>query len=241
MQNRYAGDIGDFGKLGLLRALRASGLSVGINWYLVPDETHNDDGRYVQYLEDASFRQCDPALWSELKQIVDAGRRTVSALESRHLLDAAFYSDVLSFAGMKKEARAAVRKNWHRKALDALSGAELVFVDPDNGLLVPSAAGTGKENKYVAPEELADYYRQGASVIYYQHKARLPDSFYTQRHREWIESSGFGGASGLALKFTRTSLRYYFFLLQPEHEETVAKALDGMLETAWGRCFRRVQ
>ena len=30
MQNRYTGDIGDFSKLGLLRALQAAGLSIGL-------------------------------------------------------------------------------------------------------------------------------------------------------------------------------------------------------------------
>lgn len=51
MQNRYVGDIGDFGKLGLLRQLSKTGLSVGVNWYLTPDETHNGDGRHIGYLE----------------------------------------------------------------------------------------------------------------------------------------------------------------------------------------------
>ena len=40
MQNQYTGDIGDFGKLGLLRVLQESGLTIGVNWYLVPDENH---------------------------------------------------------------------------------------------------------------------------------------------------------------------------------------------------------
>ena len=31
MQNRYTGDIGDFSKLGLLRALRSAGFSIGLN------------------------------------------------------------------------------------------------------------------------------------------------------------------------------------------------------------------
>ena len=44
MQNRYVGDIGDFGKLGLLRALSSKGLSIGVNWYLTTDESHNGDG-----------------------------------------------------------------------------------------------------------------------------------------------------------------------------------------------------
>ena len=37
MQNRYAGDVGDFGKIGLLRQLAAAGYHIGVNWYLAPD------------------------------------------------------------------------------------------------------------------------------------------------------------------------------------------------------------
>ena len=33
MQNRYAGDVGDFGKLGLLRQLTSTRLDIGVNWY----------------------------------------------------------------------------------------------------------------------------------------------------------------------------------------------------------------
>ena len=31
MQDRYTGDIGDYGKLGMLRCLKATGLLVGVN------------------------------------------------------------------------------------------------------------------------------------------------------------------------------------------------------------------
>jgi hypothetical protein len=34
MQDRYAGDVGDFGKLGMLRKIAYSGLKIGVNWYL---------------------------------------------------------------------------------------------------------------------------------------------------------------------------------------------------------------
>ena len=37
MQNRYVGDIGDFGKYGLLRALY-HGRQLGVAWYLCPDD-----------------------------------------------------------------------------------------------------------------------------------------------------------------------------------------------------------
>ena len=58
MQNRYVGDIGDFGKYGLLRSL--CGVSeilnshhsprLGVVWYLYPDESHDSDGKYTGYL-----------------------------------------------------------------------------------------------------------------------------------------------------------------------------------------------
>jgi len=56
MQNRYTADIGDFGKYGLLRALCStvddgSKLRLGVVWYLVPDESHNADGKFIQYLD----------------------------------------------------------------------------------------------------------------------------------------------------------------------------------------------
>lgn len=63
MQNRCAGGIGDYGKLELFRALRSAELAVGVNWYLTPDETHNDDGRHVGYLQCYAFRACDEDLW----------------------------------------------------------------------------------------------------------------------------------------------------------------------------------
>ena len=240
MQNRYAGDLGDFGKLGLLRYLQSSGLSIGLNWYLAPNESHNADGRFVQYLNDESLGSCDTELWSGLKRLVCSGQRTVAALENAHLLDAVYYSNPLPVSGKSRAERDASRVDWHQKALNVLADIDIVCVDPDNGLLVPSAMGTKREIKYAKPDELSDYYRQGSSVIYYQHKARVSDAFYIERHRALSESPDFPGASGLGLKFTKTSLRYYFFIMQPEHEETITKAVSEMLGTAWSRCFTRI-
>ena len=233
MQNRYTGDIGDFGKLGLLRALAESGLSIGVNWYLTPDEHHNGDGRHVGYLNNEKYRFYDEPLWLELKQIVDSGQREVLALQDKRLLDAAFYSCPLDFAGKARQERNQIREEWHTHALDALVGADVVFVDPDNGLVVPSAAGTVKENKFVKPEELADYYGQGSSVIYYQHKARRLDSFYAEQHSLLLQGSSFNTATGLALKFKSISQRYYLFIIQPLHRAAIEDAVNNMLLSAW--------
>ena len=237
MQNRYTGDIVDFGKLGLLRQLRLTGLSIGVNWYLTPDETHNGDGRHIAYLKNDAFRVCDEQLWSVLGQIVNTGKRQVSALECPDILQASYYSQVLDFSGINKAERQVLRWEWHNRAIQQLKDCDIVFVDPDNGLIVPSAEGTPKSNKFVLPLELAEYYRVGASVIYYQHKARRPDEFYAAQNKSLIESGVFPGAVGLGLKFRTTSQRYYFFLIQPKHLPTISACVGRLVNIPWGQHF----
>lgn len=237
MQDRYTGDIGDYGKLGLLRCLEVAGLRVGVNWYRTPDEDHNEDGRFTQYAYDNTYRDCDPQLWASLAQILDANQRQVESLETPAILDAVFFDKSLDFSNVPFREREEKRADWHSRALAALDGCEIVFVDPDNGLMVPSARRSKKANKYVLPEELFDYYQQGASVIYYQHKARRQDGFYTDRHNKLLQDERIQGAEGLGLKFTRTSLRYYWFLLRPEHAETVRQCVASLLAGPWDCCF----
>ncbi len=103
---------------------------------------------------------------------------------------------------------------------------------------MPSAAGGPKENKYVLPSELASYYAQGSTVVYYQHKARRKDPFYARQLEELLEGDDFSNATGLALKFEKVSQRYYMFVIQPSHRDTVDEAVSGLLSTDWSRHFR---
>ena len=99
MQNRYVGDIGDFGKYGLLRAL-CHGRQLGVAWYLCPDETHNEDGGSVDYLcKPDEWRSVDPELFDGMREIVDSGHRCVGSVEESGLLPstAIFASETLRF------------------------------------------------------------------------------------------------------------------------------------------------
>ena len=240
MQNRYTGDIGDFGKLGLLRQLASTGLSIGVNWYRTPDEAHNSDGLHIGYLQKKEFRSCDPALWSTLGQIVSYRKREIAALEQSGVLLATYFNKLLDSSSGDKLARQAVRMDWHTQALQALHGCDIVFVDPDNGLMVPSADGTTKSNKFVLPYELAEYYHAGASIIYYQHKARRPDEFYIDQHRQLVSSGAFPGATSIGLKFIKTSLRYYFCAIRPEHANMFTACVHRMIQSPWQMCFEQI-
>ena len=93
VQDRYFGDIGDFAKFGLLRGVVANdpAFRLGVLWYLVPDESHTNDGRHVAYLESSPknkkrYRSCDPVLYDKLGDLVRAGKRTVSSIVESGLL-----------------------------------------------------------------------------------------------------------------------------------------------------------
>jgi len=92
MQNRYVRDIGDYVKIAILPGRR-----LGVAWWLFPDESHNRDGRHVDYLKRPDrWRHLDPPLFDALKGIVEAERRNVRALEQASLLPGAlFVSDPL--------------------------------------------------------------------------------------------------------------------------------------------------
>jgi hypothetical protein len=88
VQDRYAGDLGDYLKFGLLRSLvpgvPGASLRLGVVWYRTMDEVHNADGKHVAYLQPghrsaAQLSQLDPDLYQRLARMVDSGRRSTAA------------------------------------------------------------------------------------------------------------------------------------------------------------------
>ena len=59
------------------------------------------------------------------------------------------------------------------RAFELLSGCDLIFFDPDNGLDVPSVQrGRRNSSKYVYRSEVSEAYQRGHSVLVYQHFTR---------------------------------------------------------------------
>lgn len=202
MQDRYAGDIGDYIKFGLLKALLQEDFRLGVNWYRTdpPDsEFDSKTGRFRQ--QDGKFRipsdceACDLPLARALQAISapDSPDRSIAALEAAALLDpnrVVYYHEPI---------RRQDRAQWHLDAMKALAGCDLVFLDPDNGL-IPSSVGAGSARsvKYVLDDELSAYLSDHRSVVLYQHRPRRkqPDYF---RH--------------MASRFRRSSARFPIHVL----------------------------
>ena len=144
MQDRYAGDVGDFGKLGLLRQIADTGLKVGINWYLTykPEERISKDGKHVGYLNDRSFKGCDDELLKSLQVVVESNRSTAALEEADLIPSAGYYSEILK-PGIDHSFS---RDIWYKNSLSALADSDIIFCDPDNGLLVKSVSLTSSKN-----------------------------------------------------------------------------------------------
>ena len=148
MQNRYVGDIGDYLKLGILRAL-SPGYRLGVAWWLFPDEAHNGDGRHISYLgRPDQWRHFDLELFDMLLGIVSSGRRNVWELEAANVLPGATFVSEFIPGGGPTAQRQQARRDWLEEIRRKLEPTDLLFLDPDNGLepagFRPTAAKSGK-------------------------------------------------------------------------------------------------
>lgn len=229
MQDRYAGDIGDYGKFSLLSELAKQGLSIGINWYKTEPlaAERNNDGGYIEIPQ--SLRECNPALADKLSEISKREDRSIQALEESQLIpDTVYYSRPVSVSD---------RVNWHNQALAFFkkNRVDLVFLDPDNGFLVPSVKKhQPRSAKYCFYEEMAQYIEQGCSVLVYNHRSRKPEIKYFRDIETRIQSCLTNtDVEIFEITFPRFSVRDYFAIAKPEHSEMIREAFSVMMSGKW--------
>jgi hypothetical protein len=187
LQDRYTGDVGDFIKLALLRALQP-GRTLGVAWWLFPDESHNGDGRHISYLQKPDeWRALDPDLYDGLARIVASGKRSVSALQEANFLPGAVFWDTAIPTGLSPIQRRLNRASWYQTMIAALANSDLVFVDPDNGLETSSfSLGTVAAGKSVSLKQLSGLARHDRTLIVYHHQTRRKGG-HLEELRYWAE------------------------------------------------------
>ena len=236
MQDRYVGDVGDFGKIGLLRNISKSGFRVGVNWYLTykPEEHNNADGKHIGYFNDNSFKYCDDELLISLYTITK-GTRSIEALENANLIPNAIYYKRILKPGSDKYFS---RTEWHSESLKKLLESDIIFCDPDNGLIVKSVSrNSNKSDKYILHDELLSYYQAGKSIVFYNHRSREKEQIYLQRFQPLMQRLELVGPEWRGLKFTRGTIRDYIFILQPKHTDAVDTAISNMMGSNWRKHF----
>ena len=244
MQDRYAGDIGDFGKYGLLRALCGDDLRLGVLWYAFEGDLQEapNDGKHIGYLDPRHgdrFSGCDPELFDGMRAIVTGKRRTIAAVERSGVLPPAtvYFGETLTFARHeRREERLVRRHDWLSRAQRSVERAHVLFADPDNGIEPRSVkAHHLRGPKYIFYDDIDRFLDRKRSLIVYHHLTR-------RNHREQIwEMLGelrkrFGGeASSFALRYRRGTARAYFVMPAPHHAGTLRMRAEMLLGSPWGQ------
>lgn len=232
MKDQYVGDINDYRKYALLRALSAGGANrLGVCWMLTESDGGNHGGR-LGYLEKPErHRHFDPDLFDALAPITaEPGRRSVASVEASGVLPGAlFHSDLLP---QSPDDRARYMGGCRAR----FAAADIVFFDPDNGIEAPSTrVGLKSALRYAFLDEIAAFYADGKSVLIYHH--------FSQHEKRDIQIAKRVAqlrsiASHAALWAFTTGHVLFFLLAHPESPESLALAAADAC-SRWHHSFVR--
>ncbi|WDZ82102.1 hypothetical protein PWG15_36100 (plasmid) [Ensifer adhaerens] len=150
MRDQYAGDVSDVLKFAFLRSLAAADRTLGVAWYYAPGDDGRPDGKHLEWRNEPAWQVLDAELHAGLSSLPS---RTVAALES-----AALWPAGSIFHREPMPARVD-RAEWGRRKREALEGADLVFLDPDNGL-------GAETEKHATFAEIRRLRRPGRAIVF---------------------------------------------------------------------------
>lgn len=240
MRDSYVADVGDFGKYALLNALAGSDLRLGVLWCRNSEQDATQDGRFTVYPE---LRACDPNLHDRLAQILKDKQRTLSRVENNDILPThtLFYGTAIPapkfpcFSAAAREAQTRLRAAWFDEAFTKLSDADIVFLDPDNGLASNRCKKHFRSSvKYIFEDEVAAWVKREKSVLLYQHQKRRSLSEQVSDQQKILAA----GKPCRAVSFHRRAARIYYILPAEDHEHRISERLTRFLAGEWGKHFR---
>ena len=259
MQNRYVGDAGDFAKHGLLRRLSGTTdpdgllpLRLGLVWYMHLDELHGADktkiadfGGSTGFLDPdhkdvEKHRSCDPDLWAKLRQYVDEGRRCVHCIQGSGILpaDTLYYDALLHYPiHLPRPDRKRNRSLWLAAALQATAAADLVCVDPDNGIAKPEQMLRLRGPKFTYISDLQEFWNREQSLVVYQHLGMSEPAKKQIAKKAATLRDGLPGAEPIPLWYHRGTARVFFVIPQPAHRDRIEERIARMLDGPWGGHF----
>lgn len=174
------------------------------------------DGRKLAYLgQPERYRHFDPELFDILAHAAsEPDRRRLQAIEASGAIpSAAYFNDLL-------QDDLTGRRAFAHRCLADLSGADLVFFDPDNGMETTLPKGRKNSSKYVYLDELTAFYETGKSLLIYQHFPRIERrAFIASCVRRLLEF-----ADDAALWAFTTAHVVFFLVVHPESPARLAVA-----------------
>jgi len=223
MNNQYFGDVHDFRKYGLIRALTGPGeLSVLIAWMLTADDDKPVRAQRDYLHQPDKWRKYDEPLFDFLSNTIDAGiTPSVRLIEHSSILPrASFFSEIVPDGRADREV-------WSKQLIKEASGADLVFLDPENGTEIKSRpVGHRNSSKYVLWFEIEQLWKAGSSLLIFQFKKREKTSITIDRlGKELRQHTGADFVIAINTKNV-----FYFLLAQPKHRNIFKKNIEDRLK-----------
>ena len=178
MRDQWVGDIGDFGKYALLRGLcgtpekPVNGLKLGVVWYYNPSTKNVICPVYLR--QPCPLEEFCPSLYKKLNNLVFGGKRKVSQVQKAGILPVT--KDNYFIERVRSGNR---RKAWFKRACKATVDANVVFLDPDNGIQPQRVTEKTDLTKYILNNELTGFANQEGrqkSLVIYKHATSNGDS-----------------------------------------------------------------
>lgn len=220
MKDQYVGDINDYRKYALLRALSADGTNrIGVCWMLTPSDGGVDGGKLAYLQQQERHRDVDPELFDILAHAASApDRRRLATIEGSGAIPGALYHNDL----LPDEV--AGRHAFMGRCAYEFRDVDLIFFDPDNGLEVSSLSkGRKNSSKYLYLDEVAAFYASGKSLLIYQHFPRVERAAFLGRCAERLGTV----ASGASLWAFTTAHVVFLLVLHPASPARLHSAVDA--------------
>jgi hypothetical protein len=164
---------------------------------------------------------------------------SLTSLQQRALQDRGAAHPAWPVLGAGRQARLIEwRRQWLEGALQTTASADVVFLDPDNGLKGETSGHEARANRtaaeYAFLDELDPFLRRGQSVVVYQHQTRVGD-MKTQA-RTWLRMLGqnLNVSPPWAVIFRLGLVRAYFVLPAERHREVLWERGQN-LRDRWAR------
>lgn len=177
-----------------------------------------------------------------MAQILKAKQRSLAHVENNHLLPSGtlFYGTAMPapktpcFSCAAREAQTRRRSEWFNDGLKKLSAAQLVFLDPDNGIALRAKKHWRSSVKYVFEDEVTEWLKRGRSVVLYQHQQRRKLVEQVSAQQKILAAERVCHA----VSFHRRTARIYYILPAGDHEAKISERLTRFLAGEWGKHFR---
>ena len=240
MQDSYVGNIRDFAKYGLLRALTdtttgGEHLSLGVVWYYNGPGEQRPDRVWAYLHEPDEYRGCDQDLFDALQVFTDPNERSIRKVIGLDIIEGAvpFCNDV------SREPRT----EWLSGALERTEDTRVVFLDPDVGLAPPSQRDKNSR-RHAYPNEVRRFAERDQTVVVYQsYERNATHGKQQQRWRDDLQPVLRPGQHVAIVKFgsgLNPPVQCAFIVLAAHrHSARIDKRIKKMLEGDWGGYFER--